>query len=1008
MGLAIAVGAQVNQNLLKVSGMTIAIDNLLRDYDPRFKIFHELMAKKIREVLLVSTPYDAWVMEEDVRLSERIINEYRGLNLSNPPRLTWVSSVKEALAALGDKNFDMLITMPSMADMDCLALGERVKKTNPDLPVILFAHSAVTSLDFYPGHTKPPGIDRAFIWSGNTDILVALIKSAEDRLNVDYDTSSAGIRVLLFVEDSPQYLSSLLPIFYRELVSQTQAIMEEGLNEEHRLLTMRARPKILIADCYEDAIRIYEKYKPYILGVISDVRFPKNGKLYPDSGIELLTRIKAYRWDIPLLLMSSEPSNADKAISIPSFFVDKNSRTLHADVHSFFMKHLGFGDFIFRMPDGREISRATNLRTLENEMKKIPDESLVFHANRNDFSRWLFARTETILASKLRPASAEDFSYNLEEIRKYIVSQIHIRRQRRQKGVIVNFDAHDFDPDTEFFKIGNGSVGGKARGLAFASDLLRHQSKMIQKFSHVNIIIPKSLVITTDGFEAFIQRNHLLEIADVDMPDEEIAERFLRAEFPKWIRDDLEVYLKDIHYPIAVRSSSLLEDAQFRAYAGLYRTYMLPNDCPSFIQRTEHVINAIKLIYASAYFKGPKSFSKRVGHRTEEEKMAVIIQSMVGETYGEHFYPAISGVAQSHNYYPFSHMKPEEGIATIALGLGKMVVEGEKTLRFSPRYPQLLPQRSTVEDILENSQRYFYALKLEKTCSMLSINDTFHLDKREISDAENEYPVSFLSSTYIPNEHRIRDTSHVPGHRVITFSQILKYNSFPLSDIINAFLSIGQKGMGCPVELEFSVSLSQKQNILPTFALLQLRPMTARAELEVVNIGDEEIEKAFCYSSNALGNAHKNDITDIVYVKPDVFDPAKTMEIAREVGEINNFFSNADRKYLLIGPGRWGSADRWLGIPVEWTDICNVDVIAETASEHLNAEPSQGSHFFHNITTMGINYITISEKNGGFYKGDWLAALPAKKETTHVRYVALDKPVTIKVDGRTSRCVMMR
>jgi DNA-binding NarL/FixJ family response regulator len=988
--------------------MTLATDNYIRDYDPRFKIFHELMAKKIREVLLVSTPYDAWIMEEDVRLSERIINEYRGLNLSNPPRLTWVSSVEEALKALDNKKFDMVITMPSIVDTDCLSLGERVKQKDPDLPVMLFVHRTVTSLDFYPEHIKPAGIDRTFVWSGNTDILVALIKSAEDRLNVDYDTSSAGIRVLLFVEDSPQYLSSLLPIFYRELVSQTQAVMEEGLNEEHRLLNMRARPKILIADDYENAISLYEKYKPNILGVISDVRFPKEGKLCPDAGIELLTKIKADRWDIPLLLMSSEPSNHDKAALIPSYFVDKNSRTLHADVHDFFMEHLGFGDFVFRMPDGREVSRASNLRTLENEMNRIPIESLMFHANRNDFSRWLFARTETILASKLRPAKAEDFSYDAHKMRKFLVSNIHERRRRRQKGVIVNFDAHDFDPDTEFFKIGNGSVGGKARGLAFASDLLRHHSEMLQTFSNVDIMIPKSLVVTTDGFETFIHDNHLLEIADTDMPDEEIAKTFLQAKFPKWIRKDLEVYLKDIHYPIAVRSSSLLEDSQFRAYAGLYRTYMLPNDCPNFVQRTEHVINAIKLVYASTYFRGPKSFSKRVGHRTEEEKMAVIIQSMVGDTYGEHFYPALSGVAQSHNYYPFSHMKPEEGIATIALGLGKMVVEGEKTLRFSPKYPQLLPQRSTVEDILENSQRYFYALKLEKTCSMLSINDTSHLDKREMTDAENEYPVSFLSSTYISNEHRIRDTSHVPGHRVITFSQILKYKSFPLPDILEAFLAIGQKGMGCPVELEFSVNLSQNQDTQPTFALLQLRPMTARAELEVVNISDEEIEKAFCYSSNALGNAHKSDITDIVYVKPDVFDPAKTIEIAREIGEMNNFFSNANRKYLLIGPGRWGSADRWLGIPVDWTDICNVDVIAETTSDRMHAEPSQGSHFFHNITTMGINYISISEKNGGFFNGAWLTSLPSIKESEHVRYVALDKPITIKVDGRSSRCVMMR
>ncbi len=388
--------------------------------------------------------------------------------------------------------------------------------------------------------------------------------------------------------------------------------------------------------------------------------------------------------------------------------------------------------------------------------------------------------------------------------------------------------------------------------------------------------------------------------------------------------------------------------------------------------------------------------------------MAVIIQAMVGDTYGEHFYPAISGVAQSHNYYPFSHMKPEEGIATIALGLGKMVVEGEKTLRFSPKYPQLLPQRSTVEDILENSQRHFYSLKLERSCSTLSINDTFHLDKREVSDAENEYPLTVLSSSYIPEEHRIRDTAHGPGYRLVTFSQIIKYDYFPLADIIAEFLSIGQKGMGCPVEIEFSVNLGQTRNKPPTFALLQLRPMTARAELETIDINSQEIESAFCYSTNALGNAQKTDITDIVFVKPDAFDPAKTIEIAKEIGDINKQFSQGDRKYLLIGPGRWGSADRWLGIPVGWADICNVDVITETSSSRLNAEPSQGSHFFHNITTMGINYISVSEKNGGFIDWKWLSSLSTAHESTYIRYVTVDKPIVIKVDGRTTRCVMLK
>ena len=982
------------------------IGTLRKDFDARFKIFHELMAKKVRDVLLVSTPYDAWIMEEDVRLSERIIHEYRGLNLSNPPRLTWVSSADDAMRALDDKQFDMVITMPRVADMDCFALAGAIKKRNPGLPVVLFAHSAITSVAFYPGNAKPEGIDRAFVWSGNTDILVALIKSTEDKMNAESDTASAGIRVILFVEDSPIYISSLLPILYRELVSQTQAVMEEGLNEEHRLLTMRARPKILIAENYEEALDLYEKFKPYVIGVISDVRFPKKGALCADAGVKLLSRIKRDRWDIPLLLTSSEPSNAEKAAAIPAFFVDKNSPALHAGVHNFFLDHLGFGDFIFRTKDGREIDRASSLRTLEKKIGTIPDESFLLHAGRNDFSRWLFARTEIVLASKLRPTTFDDFAHDTGKMREWVVSIIRERRSRRQKGIVVNFDAHDFDLDTEFFKIGTGSLGGKARGLAFACNLLQRHAGLHARHTGVDILVPQSLVITTEGFDAFIEKNNLLGLANSDQPDEQIARQFLKADIPGWVKKDLIAYLRQVGHPIAIRSSSLLEDAQFRAYAGLYRTYMLPNDCSDFSMRLEHLLTAIKLVYASTYFRGPKSFSKRVGHRTEEEKMGVIIQKMVGHNYDGHFYPAISGVAQSHNYYPFAHMKPEEGIATIALGLGKMVVEGEKTLRFSPRYPQLLPQRSTVEDILENAQRFFYSLRLNNDCPLLGTNDTENLEKREISDAETEPPVAMLSSTYVPAEHRIRDTVHIPGHRVLTFARALKYDAFPLADILAEFLAIGEEGMGCPVELEFSVNLHQEDGQKPQFSVLQLRPMTARAELETVDITPEEIKKAFCFSSHSLGNAVKTDIADVVYVRPDGFDPAKTVAIAREISAMNNTLLQVGRQYLLVGPGRWGSADRWLGIPVSWADISGVGSIAETTSPLIKAEPSQGSHFFHNITTMGINYINVADVDGDFFDWDWLTGIEPRHASLYVAHAKLDRPLTIKVDGRKSHCVM--
>jgi hypothetical protein len=629
----------------------------------------------------------------------------------------------------------------------------------------------------------------------------------------------------------------------------------------------------------------------------------------------------------------------------------------------------------------------------------------VHHASRNDLSRWLFARTEIMLASKVRPIREDDFS-TVDKHRQYLLSIIQARRSRRQKGVVVNFEANEFDLDTEFFKIGTGSLGGKARGLAFVSNLLKRLPAIHQKFENIDIFVPQAMVITTEGFEAFVKENNLKGYSKSDAPDEEIAEAFCKAAFPQWIAGDLKAYLARITYPLAVRSSSLLEDAQFRAYAGLYQTYMLPNDHPDLDTRLAQLINAIKLVYASTYFQSPKAFSRRVGQRTEEEKMAVIIQQLVGERYGDYLYPAISGVAQSHNYYPFSKMQPEEGIATIAMGLGKTVMEGEKALRFSPKYPQILPQRTTVDDILENSQRFFFSLKMGGPYPELGINEDANLAKREVDDVTEDPPMKLLASTYIPEEHRLRDTAHIPGHRVLTFSQILKFDLFPLADLLSDVLQVGQEGMGCPVELEFSVNWPQDQDQKPEFAILQLRPMTARAELVQVEISQADVARAFCHSFHALGNAEKTDIADILYVKPDAFDAGRTPEIARAIGELNSHLLRQGKKYILIGPGRWGSADRWLGIPVSWAEICGVSALIETASPELKAEPSQGSHFFHNISTLGINYVMVSDNREDFLDWRWLTSLPVVKETTFVAHVEFAKPFVLKVDGRSSRCVI--
>lgn len=971
------------------------------DYERRIRTFHELMGRRVSDILLISSLYDYCIMEEDGRLAERIIHEYRGLNLTKPPRITWVSSHDEALSTLEQKTFQLVIAMPRLAEKDPSALAREIKKRRPDLPVLLLTHrTPVPPACFLEGDSAPE-IDRTFVWSGNTDLLVAQIKSVEDWWNVEPDTASAGVRVILFVEDSPFYLSALLPILYHEVVSQTQAAMEEGLNEEHRILTMRSRAKILTTQTFEEALRVFERFKPFLLGVISDVGIPRGCRLDQNAGSDLLERIKGEIPDIPMLLTSSEPRNREKAERLGACFLDKNSASLHSDVRSFFLNHLGFGDFIFHMPDGRQVARASNRRALEQAVREIPLESFTFHASRNDFSRWLFARSEIFLALRFRPITGADFGGDMEKMRQDLCSSLELQRKWRQKGVVVDFDPQEFDPDTEFFKIGRGSLGGKARGLAFITNLLKRNPALFKKYPKVDILVPQTLVVTTEGFDALVEKSDLKPFSKIEAPNEEIAARFLEAPIPKWIFLALRAFLEKAHYPLAVRSSGLLEDAQFQAYAGLYQTYMLPNDDPDMEVRLAQLLSAIRLVYASTYFSGPKAFSRRVGQRTEEEKMAVIVQRLIGNGHGGFFYPTLSGVAQSYNYYPFGRMQPEDGCATLALGLGKTVVEGSSALRFCPRHPLVLPQFSTVDDILKNSQRLFYALRMGGgTLPDVSSNDP-NLVRRDIIDADGEPPLLLTAASYIPEENRIRDTAHGPGFRVITFAQILKYGSFPLPEILTDILALAEEGMGAPVEIEFSVDPLGIRDKKPVFAILQVRPMSARAELMEVTVSGEDIARALCYSARALGNTCREDLTDIIFVKPEVFDPARTRDVASEISGFNAQLAAQNRSYILIGPGRWGSADNWLGIPVEWKDISAVAAIVETGSARLKAEPSQGSHFFHNVTTLGINYLTVA---GGedFVRQDRLDSLPRVLEKEFVVHVRLNEPCTLKVDGRKS------
>jgi len=975
-------------------------------YYPNFKIFLELMANKVGEILLVSSPYDAFILEQDGSLASRIINEYSGLNLSKPPRVTRTPSGYDALDIIKSNDFDLVITMPHLEDMDAVMLSKSIKQLQPDLPIILLAHS-IRGLYSAMEDRDRTHIDKFFIWSGNSDLLLALVKNVEDQLNVDNDTRRAGVRLFVLVEDSPVYYSTLLPLIYKEIVSQTQSVLGEGLNEEHLLLKMRARPKILLAENFEEAKALCDRYREFLFGIISDARFPKNGELKDDAGTRLLSHLRRVIPDLPMLMMSTDAGNRERAEAIPAVFLDKNSPNLLSEIHDFFLEHLGFGDFVFRLPDSTEVDRASSMRELEMKIATVPDESIWYHAERNHFSNWIMGRSEITLASHFRSVSAEEFD-TTDSLRDYLISNIHALRKWRQKGVITKFRTENFDADImDFVKLGQGSIGGKARGLAFMSSLLQENSKLFKKYPDIVIQIPKTTVIGTGGFESFVKENDLQRLSKEGIADQDIRSQFIRGEIPGWLQDQLAHFLTQVRCPLSIRSSSLLEDAHFQPYAGLYETYMIPNNDPDPKVRLEQLLQAIKLVYASTYFENPKAFTRKTLAAPQEESMAVIIQELTGRPSGDYFYPAIAGVAQSYNYYPVTRMSAEDGIAHIALGMGRIVMEGEQTLRSSPRHPSVLPQFSTVDDILINAQRFFYALRIKDYPTELQFDQYANLERRNVNDAEMEWPVSQLSGTYIPDEHRIRESGHMKGAKVLTFSQVLKHQLFPLPELLSDLLEIGKKGMGCPVEIEFSVNLPAADGTGGEFSFLQMRPMASGMSATQIDISQADVKNAVGYSTQALGNGQIGGITDIILVKRSSFKAEATIAMAHEIGQLNRELQRDGRPYLLVGPGRWGSADRWLGIPVRWRDISNVGAIIELRNEQLRADPSQGSHFFQNITALGIPYITVTERSQDFIDWKWLEAIHPATDLTYVSHLRLIAPLKIKIDGQTSAGVIL-
>ena len=976
------------------------------NFDTHFKVFHELMSNKVFEILLVASPYDAYILEEDGSLASKIINEYRGLNLSRPPRITQAASASAAMDMLVRKTFHLVIAMPHLEDMDVFDLGMQIKDGFPDLPVVLLAHS-VKGVYPPPEGKDTSGIDQVFIWSGDSDLLLAIVKSMEDRLNVADDTRKAMVRVLILVEDSPLYTSYFLPLIYREVVNQTQEVLEESLNQEHRLLKMRARPKILVAENYEQAMKLYQRYGDYLFGIISDTRYPRNGVETADAGYTFLTEVRQAIPDLPLLLISNEPHNQALARRIPAAFLDKNSDNLLGAIHQFFLDSLGFGDFIFRRPDGSEITRAANLKTLEEILPQVPDEALLYHATRNRFSNWIMARGEIILASHLRKADADDFS-GADEIRQFIISHIHALRKWRQQGVVVHFDSQDYDPAiSDFVKIGHGSLGGKARGLAFVANLLRKSSFLQEHYPDVAIQVPKTLVITTEGFDAFISHNALDPGKMALCSDVEIARAFLDGEIPPWLADQLSRYLQAVHRPLSIRSSGLLEDVHNHPLTGLYKTFMVPNSHDDFSIRCNQLYNAVRLVYASTWFKDPRTFLHSTAYRIRRDQMAVIIQEMVGHRHGAFFYPDISGIAQSHNFYPVGPLKAEDGVARIVMGLGRAIPEGGASLRFSPTFPKVLPQFSKIDDILANAQRKFWALGMENLPDGLYFDRGVNVEQRHMEDAEDEKPLQRLASTYLPEEGRIRDTVHIPGRRILTFAPVLKYDRFPLPALLKDLLVMGRDGMGCAVEFEFAINLTDERDHKGTFNILQMRPMSAGEELHDVEVSDEDSHRALCLSSQAMGHGVHRNMADIVYVRPDTFDPKHTEAIARSITAVNRKLGAAKRPYLLMGFGRWGSFDRWLGIPVKWRDINAVGAMIEIRNDSLKADPSHGSHFFQHITANGIPYLTVTEGESGAIRWHALEDLPIGYSDDHIHHVELREPLILKCDGRHSQAVVL-
>jgi hypothetical protein len=961
-------------------------------------IYHDLMPFKVKEILLVANLYDAYSIEKEGRFSEHVLGEFYQLSLSTMPRITGVSAADEVFEQLNSKHYDLIIIMIGTDKQFPTDLSRRVKEKYQYIPVFLLLNSNTDIADIEKDPEKLTWVDRSFVWNGDSKIFFAMINYLEDKINVENDTEIGMTRVILLVEDSPQYYSLYLPMLYNIVLEQTKHIIEDVTTDElYRILRLKARPKILLASTYEEAMYVFSKYKDYILCLISDVKFKKDGKLNSAAGFTLVKQTRKEIKDLPIVLQSSDDENANLAYELKASFINKSSETLLLDFKSFITHYLGFGNFIYRDKEGRQIAVAKSLKEFEDLLKTIPEESLLYHARKDHFSLWLTARGEIQVAKILNPAKVTDFK-DPGSLREYLISVIQHFRNEQNIGKVVPFEESAITDERNILALTEGALGGKGRGLAFINTLI-YNYDFSQHVPNINIRTPKTSIIGTDEFEYFLDRNKLRETAVYEEDYEKLKQSFLEGRLTDTLIRKLKLIIKTITKPLAIRSSGLFEDSLNQPFAGIFETYLIPNNHPDPATRLNQLMDAIKLVYASVYSKIAKGYIEAINYKIEQEKMAVVIQEVVGNQYQDVYYPHISGVAQSYNYYPFGHMKPDEGFAVAALGLGRYVVEGERAFRFSPLYPNL--EINSPKDQLQGSQVHFYAVDLKKKDVNLLEGEDAGLRKLDIDDAEMHGTLKHLASVFSADNNRISAGLNQPGPRVVNFADILKYNYIPLAKTIEVVLDVVKEALGSPVEMEFAVDLNKDADYRASFYLLQIKPLIGNAtdyEVDLSKIPDEEI---LLYSEKEMGNGMIDTIQEVVFVDPDTFDKGLTVEMAEEMEKINAEMIKQNKNYILIGPGRWGTRDRWIGIPVVWPQISHAKIIVETSLEGFPLDASSGSHFFHNVTSMNVGYFCVQpEMSKSFIRYEILKKQKDTRKTKYFTICRFEKPLIVRMDGR--------